>query len=416
MPGAAESPRVFISYSHDSPKHEEEIFDLATRLRRDGIDTIIDQYEAFPVKGWNVWMRDQIREARWVLVICTHRYRLRAEGCEDPGKGLGATREGSIIDQEIYEAGGTNTKFIPVVLTAEDAEHRPDFLRPYQWFAVDTAYEELYRLLTNQPKKSKPQLGKLRALAVRQKKADYRRVPWMIPARNPYFTGRDKYLGELRAAVTRSGAAALTQPPAISGLGGIGKTQIAIEYAWRYRNEYSAAFWTTADSVAAVRSGFAKIAQVLDLPEKNERNLNVVVQSVMHWLETYSDWLLVLDNVDDFKQIAPLLPPPGAGHVLMTTRLHAAGAVARRIELDELDPDKGAEFLLRRAGRINRPTDDDRTAALEIAQEVGGLPLALDQAAAYIEEVEISPAEYLVLYRAEGERLRARRGDSAFGD
>jgi hypothetical protein len=170
MPGEPESPRVFISYSHDFPKHEEDIFNLAARLRSDGIETIIDQYEAFPVKGWNVWMREQIREARWVLVICTYRYRLRAEGREDPGKGLGATREGSIIDQEIYEAGGTNTKFIPVVLTAADAEHRPDFLRSYQWFAVDTAYEDLYRLLTNQPSRTKPQLGKLRALKVPEKK------------------------------------------------------------------------------------------------------------------------------------------------------------------------------------------------------------------------------------------------------
>jgi tetratricopeptide (TPR) repeat protein len=411
MPGEPESPRVFISYSHDSPQHEEHVFGLAARLRLDGIDAIIDQYEAFPAKGWNVWMRDQIREARWVLVICTQRYRLRAEGREDAGKGLGATREGSIIDQEIYEGGGTNAKFIPVVLTAADAKHRPDFLRPYQWFAVDTAYEDLYRLLTNQPKKAKPQLGKLRALAVPIKNADYRR-PWNIPARNPYFTGRDEYLSALRAAITQSGSPALL-PLAISGLGGIGKSQTAVEYAWRYRNEYSAALWTTADSVAAVQSGFAAIAQVLDPPQENERDLNVVARSVMNWFEVHTEWLLVLDNVEDFKQIAGFIPPADAGHVLMTTRLHAAGAVARPLDLNELDPEKGAEFLLRRAGRIAHCTDEDRTAALRIAQQVGGLPLAIDQAGAYIEEAEVSPAEYLALYSAEGERLRSRRGDYA---
>lgn len=93
----------------------------------------------------------------------------------------------------------------------------------------------------------------------------------------------------------------MTQPPAIGGLGGIGKSQTAIEYAWCHRNDYSAAFWASAESLAALQSAFAAIAQVLDLPQKNDPDLNKVVQPVMQWFETYADWLLVLDNVEDLK-------------------------------------------------------------------------------------------------------------------
>ena len=130
MSSESKPPRVFISYSHDSPAHEELVLALANRLRGDGIDAVIDQYETGPPEGWNRWMRHQIAQADFVLTICTESYRRRAEGNEEPGRGSGANREGLFIDQQIYEDGGKNHKFIAVVLRATDTEFIPDFLRP----------------------------------------------------------------------------------------------------------------------------------------------------------------------------------------------------------------------------------------------------------------------------------------------
>ena len=82
-------PRVFISYSHDSPEHLDRVLVLSDRLRVDGIDCHIDQYEESPGEGWPRWMVNQIEDAEFVLVVCTENYEPRFRGKEEPGKGLG---------------------------------------------------------------------------------------------------------------------------------------------------------------------------------------------------------------------------------------------------------------------------------------------------------------------------------------
>jgi TIR domain len=146
MPPQQSTPRVFISYSHDSPEHEARVAALAENLRGDGLTAAIDKDELFPSKGWPEWMRKQIEAARFVLVICTEKYRRRAEGDEEPGKGLGATFEGAIIDLDLYEAGGENRKFIPVLMREEDGAHRPKVLRRYSYFVMDRDYSKLVQL------------------------------------------------------------------------------------------------------------------------------------------------------------------------------------------------------------------------------------------------------------------------------
>src|SRR5689334_8042518 len=107
----SQPPRVFISYSHDSPEHEARVLALSNRLRDDGIDATLDQYETFPAQGWIRWMDQQVRDAQFVLVICTETYSRRAAGEEQPGTGLGATYETGSIQQLLYNSGGVNTKF-----------------------------------------------------------------------------------------------------------------------------------------------------------------------------------------------------------------------------------------------------------------------------------------------------------------
>ncbi len=158
------SVRVFLSYSHDSIEHRTRVLDLSQRLRKDGIDCHLDQYEQFPSEGWPRWMMNQITNANYVLIVCTEAYARRAEGHENAGQGLGASWEGQIITQEIYEAGGRNSKFVPIILRHDDLQRIPKFVSAYTHFDLSdgAGYELLCRFLTSQPAVTKPELGALR--------------------------------------------------------------------------------------------------------------------------------------------------------------------------------------------------------------------------------------------------------------
>lgn len=161
-----EAPRVFISYSHDSPEHEQRVFDLADRLRADGVDCEVDQFEEAPPEGWYQWMMRQIHDAKYVLIVCTKPYRRRVTGEEHPDLGRGARWEGALITQALYDGGGKNSKFIPVVLQDADLSEVPVFLRSTTHYLVDDdrGYERLYRRLTSQQRVVKRELGTVRRL------------------------------------------------------------------------------------------------------------------------------------------------------------------------------------------------------------------------------------------------------------
>lgn len=175
-------PKVFTSYTHDSPEHKDRVLQLSDRLRSEGVDSHIDQYEVSPPEGWPAWMRRQIREADFVIVVCTETYQRRYEGREASGKGLGAKWEGGIITQELYESEGRNTKFVPVVFSKEDVKHIPAEMRGGTYYILDgeAEYEDLYRHLTDQPKTVKREMGKLRSLPPLDRKEDFS-APAAVP-------------------------------------------------------------------------------------------------------------------------------------------------------------------------------------------------------------------------------------------
>jgi TIR domain len=105
---ASEPPKVLISYSHDSPEHEQRVLELANCFRADGIDCMIDQYVMVPEEGWPLWMERQIKNSNFVLMICTEKYYKRVLGQEQPGKGLGVRWEGNLIYSESAGDGGTD--------------------------------------------------------------------------------------------------------------------------------------------------------------------------------------------------------------------------------------------------------------------------------------------------------------------
>ncbi|MCI0392631.1 MAG: SUMF1/EgtB/PvdO family nonheme iron enzyme [Acidobacteria bacterium] len=158
-------PKVFISYSHDSHEHLDRVLALADRLRAEGIDCNLDQYEPAPAEGWPRWMDKQFKDADYILVVCTETYCRRFEGREERGKGLGVKWEGAIITDELYSNEAVNKRFIPVLFSDDDAAHVPQRLQHYMRHLIAGAegYEELYRRLANQPRVVKPQLGRMRS-------------------------------------------------------------------------------------------------------------------------------------------------------------------------------------------------------------------------------------------------------------
>src|SRR5713101_5558501 len=166
------TPIVFISYSHDSQEHADRVLALSDHLRSDGIDCILDQYEDSPPEGFPRWMDRQIRDADFVLMICTPTYYRRVMGEEKPGTGHGVAWESTLIYQYIYNAGTTNTRFIPVLLEGGDASAIPVPWQGVKYYQPPTeaGYEELYRRLTGQPRTPKGKLGTLKRLPPRERK------------------------------------------------------------------------------------------------------------------------------------------------------------------------------------------------------------------------------------------------------
>ena len=160
-------PTVFISYSHDSREHQDRVLALADRLREDGVDALVDQYNTAPPEGWPLWMDREIQKADFVALVCTENYLRRVEGRENPGKGRGVLWEGKLIYNHLYMADSDVQRFIPIVFEDGASSFIPWPLRGLAYYQVSAAegYEDFFRHVTGQNPSEKPQLGKLKALA-----------------------------------------------------------------------------------------------------------------------------------------------------------------------------------------------------------------------------------------------------------
>jgi hypothetical protein len=229
---------------------------------------------------------------------------------------------------------------------------------------------------------------------------------WNVPHhRNPNFTGREELLQNLRTALASEQSAALTQ--AIHGLGGVGKTQLAVEYAYRFSHEYEVVWWLAAESPATLALDYAALAQPLALPEKEAADQNLAIAAVRHWLNHHDRWLLVFDNAPEVEALHGYLPQAATGHVLITSRNPNWRRLAQPLAVSTFALEESIDFLCKRTGQT------DRDAALKLAEALDHLPLALAQAAAYIEETGKSVADYLALYQQHRQKLLSRAKPSA---
>ncbi len=243
-------------------------------------------------------------------------------------------------------------------------------------------------------------------------KAPLRTLPYR---RNPFFTDREDILAELHRFFA-SEQTPQTRIQALYGMGGIGKTLLATEYACLHYDEYQAIFWLNASSPEHLSSGILSLADQLGLPAHHNLNEQQRFAAIKQWLQHHDRWLVVLDGLDDIPIMDQFIPLYSNGHVLLTTQSQATGQFAIAIAVDQMTLEEGASFLLRRATIISKrdsfdsASEADALHALEITQEFQGYPLALDQAGAYIEENRRMLASYLTLYRKQKATLLERRG------
>jgi tetratricopeptide (TPR) repeat protein len=240
-----------------------------------------------------------------------------------------------------------------------------------------------------------------------------------VPTRNKNFTGRDYILERLREGASSWVMAVLPTggphradsdpgnpiPQGVHGLGGVGKTAIATEYAWRYQSDYDLVWWIAADQLPTVRGSLTRLAQRLGLeasPTAGNDGLIEALRDALRRGEPYRRWLLVFDNADQPEDIQELIPA-GPGDVLITSRNHRWESVIRTVPMDVFRPEESRDFLLKRVPGGLTDADADR-----LAKELGHLPLALEQAGAMLAEGLMPADEYLRLLREQTADIMSR--------
>lgn len=435
-------PQVFISYSHDSDNHRQIVLELSDDLRSEGIDCFIDQYiNGAPTEGWQRWMEQQIKASDFVLVVCTELYLKRFNGKDRDG-GRGVNFEGAIISQLIYDEFQQNTKFYPLIPDQGSIDHVPLILKSGSTYKLNEDYESICRVLTNQPRATAKPLGEKRHYPSEQtsaqsnktrtqtncdielqhhpdtiKNATTQRVsppldsmPFFVPyeSKGKGAIGIDEILKVVHQAMTNSRKTTIGQGASFHGIGGLGKTQLAVEYAHRYRDLYKGVVWLTVDQNIET--------QLVDLAEKNKWvSADIDAMTKMAIAKTrysaLSNTLLIFDNVDHYNEIEPLFPQ-SPNHILLTSRNDIQGF--KSVPLDTLDEQNSLKLLTHESSRDIE--EDELPAAKKLVEKFGGLPLALEMAGAYVDHLEISWNDYLRIFEAKGlsfiDKADIRRGST----
>jgi tetratricopeptide (TPR) repeat protein len=262
----------------------------------------------------------------------------------------------------------------------------PDDWRPWLWLAwpvaavlaVPVVVAELRR-----PSRAVLEAGDAPA------EADSGETTWNIPLHLPTFREREVILDEVALLVAKNDG-----PIVLTGMAGVGKTQLAARYAARHRPDFEIGWWVPAETRVAMIASLAQLADRLGIGDEDQEE---AARKALRSLEGRGRWLLVFDNVTEERDVTGLIP--AGGQVLMTSRDPNQQRLGAVVEVPTFDNAAAVRFLLERTG------SDDRNAAAELAAELGGLPLALEQAAAYCTSAVVTLADYLPRYREDHDRL-----------
>ena len=296
----------------------------------------------------------------------------------------------------------------PILFDLNDQKYIPLSLRGYVFYPVDTekGFEALYRRLTDQPLVVRPKPGPIKKLPSRQSHAnqgDTATTPEMplgcvynLPLFNQtHHFGRKEFLTQLHDIFTSGNTAILTQT--ITGLGGVGKTEITLAYANTYQENYQYLWWVRAENPTTCDLDYQAFARRMDLCGPEADRLEIITK-VREWQEQNKGWLFIYDNAMEYTSLQDYLPRFPKGHILLTTR-NQHYQIGNLLPVDVFTPEIAAEFL---CFRIKRSEPDS---SLALGRELGGLPLALEQAAAYIENNHLTLQAYLDLFRKHKLRL-----------
>ena len=228
---------------------------------------------------------------------------------------------------------------------------------------------------------------------------------WNLPARNPGFTGRDGLLAAVRERLL-AGDKAVVQ--AFHGMGGVGKTQLAVEYAYRFAGTYDLAWWVNSEHAGLIGDQFAALGMALGCLQPGA-GIEAVRVAVLGELREQGRWLLVFDNANNPADIAGWLPG-GGGHVVITSRERNWRELAVPVEVDVLARSESVAILRNRVDGLTK-VDADR-----LADQLGDLPLAIAQAAGFIAETGMTAVQYLKLLKTHAGQLLAQAATQLIAD
>jgi hypothetical protein len=343
------SADVFLSHSTaDKPAVEA----LAHRLAKEGIQVWLDKWNLVLGAPWQPAIEEALAGSETCAVFI----------------GTGGLSPWQHEEMRVAinrRVSDTQQRFrvIPVLLPAAKRDSSPALLVAGTWVEFRDSLDEpdaFHRLVCG-----------IRGVAPGPggAEADVRGSPRTLHtlpfAPNFAFTGREAELERLGEHLQKRGGVVLTQTVALHGLGGVGKTQLAIEYAWKHLGGYQAVLWVRADSAEALDASVAGFTGLLGLPEAGAKEQNIQTEAILSWLKGHENWLLIADNADTEEATTAVrgrFPPHLGGHVLVTSRLGDWPVSMAHLSLDLLRVSDAVSYLQHRVAKAGHPAGGDAAA------------------------------------------------------
>ncbi len=395
---------VFLSYAHEDEPVLRKLETHLSLLQRQGVISIWYDRQIIPGTNWAEVIDQRLEQASIILLLVSADF-LASDYCYNIEMSCALERDAAGL-----------VRVIPIVVRPTDWKDAPfahlqvlptNAKAISSWSNQDEAFVDIVmgiRKAIDDLSLSVASTSPAARPSALSQDTPFPEI-WNVTRRhNAFFTGRARVLQQLADGFQVESGIESAPPQAITGLAGMGKTQTAAEYAYRFRKNYRAVLWVRAQTQEDLITDFKIIIRLLKLPDEHLEVQEILIQTMQEWFRNKEGWLLIFDNADDFTLVEPFIPRTGLGHILLTTRVGATVELAQTLELQPLTVEDGALCLLRRAGllRWNKQIEDaspaHADAARELARQMNGLPLALEQAGAYINDTKCGVIRYLDLY------------------